>query len=186
MRLVALAVSSMLLAGCSCGAPTVIGDDDAATQVDAAIEDASIGPGACTPSGARVWRLGDGVWSTDFAPRGVAARFPISAAVHDGNIFLAGLFDHAGPIAARNVAVWSETEGFRALPDGVVSDFVSSIAVAPDGTVMVGTVQLGPTGVVSAYELDVLRSGSWSVIAQGEAAIGPAVPDVDGSMLIAG
>jgi hypothetical protein len=190
----------LVLASCSCGganerdvdaATDDAGTSDALVAIDTATDTAAdVGTAArCTSPSTASWSLADAAWSTDFAPRGVSggvlSDFRIlDLTAHDGEVFLAGSFEHAGPVLAHNVASWSASRGFRALGDGLDADYAWPIVVRPDGTLVAGTGRYDGAGRHGA--LHGFAGGTWTLISDAGAGISALELDVDGSVIVAG
>ncbi len=188
MRLAAylgLSVLAPFVAACSCASSMDLADGGVLGDAEAG--DGAIESGRCMPAAARSWSIGDGHWSTDFAPRGVTGDlgFVVDVAAQGGEIYLSGRFGHAGPVAAHNVAAWSATRGFRALGGGVEGDYAGPIAVTADDTVIVASARI-ESATTTTYELDAFRGGVWTVIGRCDARIVALELDVDGSVIVSG
>lgn len=189
-------LSGCAFLGAACSGASATGPDaaiDAAIDVaidsesEAGSDDASIDAGACASVSPAPWPIAEGVWSTDFAPRGVAgdAPFVASVAVSGDDVYLAGRFSHAGTLAASNVAVWSAARGFRPLGAGLDAAVAGPIAVASDGSVLAWS-EGADTGGLPSFVLSQFDGTRWSPIARGEGPPGPIAHDVDGALLVAG
>ncbi|MDQ3036427.1 MAG: hypothetical protein M3Y87_28775, partial [Myxococcota bacterium] len=152
--------------GCACGRePIVSGDADVDGRDDAAVRDAEPGDAGATPARCRdlaiePWDLTSGVWSRVFAPTGLSLAGPERGLVRaidarDGDVVVGGRFSHAGPIATRAVAAWTEVDGWRPLGGGVDGE-VTALARDADGTIFAAR-------TIDASDADVLRfrDGAW-------------------------
>lgn len=141
----------------------------------------------CEETPLEPWDLSLGSWSTNFGPRGLSDDGPNDAivndlAMHDGVLYVAGEFSHAGPVPASNVARWTLARGWSALGDGV-PEATSRITVAPDGTVYVATVGPPIGGPSSIYSWD---GSDWALIGVTDRGVMALRADVDGTLLAGG
>lgn len=168
-----------------CGSPT-----DTALDASSALDARADAPAdanlpRCEDVGLDPWDLARGTWSRELGPRGLSDDGPtrgeaLDLAWHDGTLFVAGSFSHAGPIAASNVAAWAAGAGWRALGDGVPEP-VGRIVVASDGTVYAASSTRGtPTATVHRYD-----GATWESIGTADRVADLAI-DVDGSVLVGG
>lgn len=180
-----LALVATATAGCECGAPMTPELDASETdaETDAADVGSDAGFGGCGSRGTTAWSLETAVLSTDFAPRGVSGAEAVvyGLSPHGTDVYLAGSFEHAGPVAAASVAVWSASEGYRALGPGLPGRTVLSILPIDGGALAVSLGVSTRTG-----DLFVFDGSDWSMVASADLPIYPPVRDVDGSVLVAG
>lgn len=154
--------------------------DAPSSRPDALRLDAGPPPPPCADVPVAEWDLATGRWSTSFGTHGVSggdATAVIDLRWHADALYVGGSFTHAGPIPARNVAAWSEAEGWRALGEGV-PDEVWAITTAEDGRVYAATGHLG--GVF------VYASGAWTRIGSGTGSVHALAIDADGTLLAGG
>lgn len=141
-----LPLSSLFVLALACGEPPGAADAGRDASPDAAIDAGSDGavsdagppdagpPDPCLPEVVEAWDLGAGRWSTSFSAPGIVGYSVDEVVWRDGTLYVGGGFEWAGPIAARNVAAWSASTGWRALGAGLVERVVA-LAVAEDGAV---------------------------------------------------
>jgi hypothetical protein len=130
--------------------------------------------------------LGKGLYScTACSP--VQAGDVTSLALSGTTLYAGGTFDHAGTVAANNVASWNTgSSAWSALGSGVVAGFEGGVfALALNGTSLIVGGDFTKAGSVAVNSLAVWSGSAWSALdgAKSGVTIGTAASGAEGQVL---
>jgi trimeric autotransporter adhesin len=109
--------------------------------------------------------LGKGLWSCS-ACSPVQAAAVSALAVSGSTLYAGGSFDHAGTVAAGNIASWNITSSaWSAMGSGVVPGYLGGVfALAVDGTSLIVAGDFTKAGPVAVNSVAVWSGSAWSAL----------------------
>ena len=130
--------------------------------------------------------LGKGLYSCNICSP-VQAGTVTSLALSGTTLYAGGTFDHAGTVAANNVASWNTgSAAWSALGSGVVAGFEGGVfALALNGTSLIVGGDFTKAGSVAVNSLAVWSGSAWSALdgAKSGVTIGTAASGAEGQVL---
>jgi len=130
--------------------------------------------------------LGKGLYSCNICSP-VQAGTVTSLALSGTTLYAGGTFDHAGTVAANNVASWNTgSAAWSALGSGVVAGFEGGVfALALNGTSLIVGGDFTKAGSVAVNSLAVWSGSAWSALdgANSGVTIGTAASGAEGQVL---